>query len=126
MLDARGNHLPPSVTGLVVWSELFRYQKTFTRYIGCVRLACDLAGVSSQATDDPLLERAKAAIKKREPPPKPKMAIRAALVARLMDCSQKEGDVQSAMLYALSYTFMLRVPSEARPLVADVGGKHQV
>ena len=124
-LGARGRHLPPSVSGLIAWSHLFRFQKTFTKYIAFVRLGCDISNVPNDATFDPLLERAKQAVKKREPAPRPKMAIRVGLVSKLVDLARREGDETSAMLYAISYIFLLRVPSEALPLVWDSGGAHQ-
>ena len=63
VLRAGGRHLPPSPEGLAAWSRLFRRAGTFANYVGYVALACDIAGVSAEATRSPLVKRAKAALK---------------------------------------------------------------
>jgi hypothetical protein len=68
------------------------------------------------------LKRAKAAIAKREPPPRDKRFIGLELVARLVAMAQREGEHAFAMLYLVSYVFLLRVPSEGLPIVVGTNG----
>ena len=118
VLRAGGRHLPPSPEGLAAWSRLFRRAGTFANYVGYVALACDIAGVSAEATRSPLVKRAKAALKKEQKAPRERRFIDGALTARLF-AATVEHDTALAMLYLFAYTFLLRVPSEA--LLAQVG-----
>jgi hypothetical protein len=121
-LGANGDHFPPTIEGLLSWSRLFRCSRTFANYVAKVRLACHIADVSATNVDDPAIACAKAAIRKAEPPPMPKLFIKKPLLVRLWRAARLEGDMVTACLYLMAYTFMLRVPSEALPLrVGSVG-----
>ena len=54
----------------MAWSRLFRRAGTYSNYISYVSLACDLVGVSSDATRCRAVKRAKTALKKGEGPPR--------------------------------------------------------
>jgi hypothetical protein len=118
VLGTRGNHLPPSIDGLVAWSRLFRRAGTYSNYISCISLACDMVGVCSDACRSRPVKRAKTALKKVEGRPREKRFISREMTATLVSFTLKI-DVSVAMLYIFSYAFLLRVPSEGLP--AEVG-----
>ena len=122
VLGAGGRHLPPTEAGLVAWSRLFRCAGTYSNYVSYVGMACDIAGVSAAATRGPLVRRAKTALEKQQRAPRERRFLERALTARLVSALLVQ-DVASAMLFLLSYAFLLRVPSEALPVqVGSVGG----
>ena len=45
-LDLDGREFPPPLHGLLAWAALFRHPKTFSNYLGYVRLGCHVLGVS--------------------------------------------------------------------------------
>ena len=57
--------LPPSLDGLLEWSNLFRCVGTFANYVGYVRTACVALGLEMPPASDAALQRAKGAIVKR-------------------------------------------------------------
>ena len=121
VLGAQGRHLPPSDAGLAAWSRLFRRSGTYANYVSYLALACDAVGVSADATRSRLVKRAKATLRKLEGPARVRRFIGEQLTARLFKATVNE-DKSVAMLYLLAYAFMLRVPSEALPvLTGDVG-----
>ena len=66
MLGRRGREFPPTVHDLVAWSAHFNVRGTFTNYLGYVRLACQILGVSDAAFASNEVQRAKVAIEKRD------------------------------------------------------------
>ena len=42
VLQANGNHIPPSTTGLLAFSNIFSNQGTFLNYLSAIRLACQV------------------------------------------------------------------------------------
>jgi hypothetical protein len=122
VLRSGGHDLPPSVKGLVAWSAIFRTPKVFGNYVAGVRMGCELGGLPTDATTAPELRRAKAAIRNRMAPPVEKQFIRRELVVRLATLARQERDPLSAMLYIISYSFLLRVPSEGLPLCLACNG----
>lgn len=117
MLSANGRHLPPTVNGLVAFSRIFRHPKTYTNYLLGIKLGCIAVGIEvGHIMADPLLKRAAAAVGRRAPDSAEKRFITMPLLEMLAQVAVYEGDVTSAMLYILSYAFLLRVPSEALPL----------
>ena len=44
-----GAELPPSFSGLMAWSRMFSCSGTFGNYTSKLKLACELAGVSTDA-----------------------------------------------------------------------------
>ena len=57
--------LPPFINELMAWSMMFRCARTFSNYLGYVRLGCLLENRSAVVFDDPALARAKRSITKR-------------------------------------------------------------
>ena len=50
------------------------------------------------------------------------MFIRRELLVRLIQCTRNWGDEALGMLFLVSYVFLLRMPSEALPMVTVGGG----
>ena len=115
-LQRQGNPFPPAIDYLLAWSRTFRHATTFSNYVGYVKLATELVGAATEVFLHPSLKRAKAAIVKqgsfvkRDP-----HFIRLDLVRRLV---QKHALENLGMLWLAADVFLLRVPSEALPLVA--------
>ena len=66
MRYGREEHLlPPSLDGLLEWSNLLRCLGTFSNYVGHVRTACIAHGLEMPQASHPALQRAKGAIVKR-------------------------------------------------------------
>jgi hypothetical protein len=125
VLGAKGRHLPPTEAGLVAWSRLFRRSGTYANYVGYIALACDIMGVSADATKGRLVRRAKTTLKKLDGPPRVRRFLDGVLTAKLF-AATVEHDKPAAMLYLFAYAFMLRVPSEALPAeVGEVGSCDQ-
>ena len=122
VLKLNGAHLPPPTEGLIAWAMCFRNAKVFGNYLAAVRFGCDYAGLPVDTTFDRVLHRAKAAIAKRAPRPRAKCFIRRQLVAKLIKLAKQEGDTVGGMCYLLAYCFLLRVRSEALPLVVGSDG----
>ena len=62
ILGKTGKEFPPTADDLVAWSAQFNVAGTFTNYLGYVRLACQILGVSDAAFSSPALLRAKTSI----------------------------------------------------------------
>ena len=123
-----GRELPPSVKVLLAWSELFRCAGTFANYLGHVRLGCQLMEVSGDAASDPAMKRAKSSIEKnRAFTPRKRLFLGLDRVRDIMSVAYMETSPQAAkqlaMLYLTAYIFLLRVPSEALPIVRSDGGR---
>ena len=125
ILEIGGREFPPSVEGLLAWSALFRSPGTFQNYVNYVRVGCNLLGVSADACADPMVRRARGAVaKRRQFVPRKKLFVRLDVLTALMDLPSRGAlpgcgdDLQIAlMLYLTTYAFMLRLPSEALPIV---------
>ena len=129
-LDLRGRELPPPIDGLIAWAELFRCHDTYSNYLGHVRLACQLLGVSDNVfvRHENLLRRAKASIRKKPSSftARPKMFIKQVMIQRILNlpypadphsetaCSERF----LRMLFLAAYIFLLRLPSEALPMTS--------
>ena len=121
-LKRTGQAFPPTIDDLLAFSRLFRHPGTFCNYVNYIRLGCELVGVSTEVFAHSALKRAKVAIVKaqaftaREP-----LFIRGRLVAQLIDMAADSPTMKSIAFVCLTaYVFLLRVPSEALPLVAHV------
>ena len=85
---------------------------------------CDAVGVSADATRSRLVKRTKTTLRKQEGPTRVRRFIGEQLTAQLFQATVNK-DKAVAMLYLLAYAFMLRVPSEALPvLTGDVGEQY--
>jgi len=97
-----------------------RCKGTFQNYLGHVKLACQLAGLPTTAFADDRLRRASLSIEKRTPfLARQRMFIRLVLVRRLvrLPAADETWSHATAMLFLVSYAFLLRLPSEALPMV---------
>ena len=124
--------------GLLEWSNLFRCLGTFANYVGHVRTACVALGLEMPPASDPALQRAKGAIVKRMlftkrcaavscvahcfPPSacfhRPRMFLQRTHVRNLIAAVATGVESEKfAMLWLMAYVFLLRVPSEALPMV---------
>jgi len=137
MRPGQRRYFPPELDILLSWSTLFRCKETFSNYVGYVRTACLLVGVDVTVFQQPGVRRAKAAICKRKLfQRRERRWIQAPLLMQVLSWCRKaaeepssrvqvQGDVMSyALLYLVTYVFMLRLPSEALPLrMGNVGGQ---
>ena len=112
-----GMELPPSADGLIVWSRCFRSHGTFCNYTSYLKFACVVANVSLDAFHHAALGRAKRGVAAMQGPPKTKKYIRQDILAGIVKLAEREGRRREALLYIISYAFLLRVPSEGLPIV---------
>ena len=49
-LGVQGAVFPPTVEGILAWSNTFRCSRTFSNYLSYVRTGCLLVGCSTEAT----------------------------------------------------------------------------
>jgi hypothetical protein len=103
--------VPPAIDDLVLWSQFFKHGGTFATYCSAVRWATEGCGCDTSAFDDPILKRAKTALKLMTRP-KQKRWIGAKLTMKIMSMAMARRDGTMAMLYCAAYVFMARVPSE--------------
>jgi len=123
VLKIEGEVFPPSREGLLAWSISFRCHGTFCNYLSYVQTACELLDVPTEVFSCRALKRAKVAITKRDQfVSRCSMFLRLPMVRSLMRLAVSDGCKRDAMLYLVSYVFLLRVPSEALPMVMCNGG----
>ena len=125
LLKKTGTKLPPSVNELLAWSVTFRCKGTFSNYLGYVRVGCLIEGVPTIAFDDPVLARAKKSILRRGHfTARAKLFVRMDDVGLIMESCYLVGDFDEkfGMLFLITYIFLLRLPSEALPIVRGVNG----
>ena len=132
-LHLNGREFPPPLDGLLAWAALFRHPRTFSNYLGYVRLGCHVLGVSDAVFCSPAFKRAKVAVRKNGGfNTRPRMFICHDLVRRIVALANKQSATEwpLAMLFLATYVFLLRLPSEALPMtVVNVGcaqGKQSV
>ena len=118
--------IPPSVDDLLAWSMLFRHPTTFSNYLGYLKLGCMLVRKSTAVFDDPAVKRAKRAIAKRGNfRARPPMFLQLTMVSAMLERVYTEDRLaleHVAMLFLVTYTFLLRLPSEALPIVRGSAG----
>ena len=121
VLNLKGSEMPPTLEGVLAWSVLFRCPGTFQNYVGYLRLACQLARVSTLALDDKAIGRATMAITKRGNfVQRPKQFVKLCLLQQMLRaCGQRNSPwtIADGMLFLTAYVFLLRVPSECLPIV---------
>jgi len=113
--------LPPPMDIVLAWSETFRCARTFSNYIGYLKTACLALEFDIDHMNPLLIRRAVMSIKKRNLwQPRAKRFLQKVHVSELLSkfgfC---EVQLVYCMLYAAAYIFLLRVPSEALPMVID-------
>lgn len=113
--------LPPSINELMAWSVMFRCARTFSNYLGYVRLGCLLENRSAVVFDDPALARAKRSITKRNRfSSREKLFLQHDTVSLFLESCYLDDPGMPAvlcMLFLVTYVFLLRLPSEALPIV---------
>ena len=126
MSQARPNAkyvLPPMLDDLLAWSIMFRSDGTLSNYLGHVKTACLLYNVAVTVFDNVALKRAKESVRKRQNfEQRPKLWLQRERVQDILEmCDACEHYASYAHLFLLSYAFLLRVPSEAIPVIAGKG-----
>lgn len=108
---------PPRMDDVLAWTSTFRCAGTFCNYLSYVRCACHAIGCAAPEVGHPALKRATVAIVKRSAfQPRAKLFIDKVCVTNMVMAVARELEEQKfAMLWLLSYTFLLRLPSEALP-----------
>ena len=122
-LQLKGKEFPPPLDGLLAWSALFRHHKTFSNYLGYVRLGCHVLGVSDEVFRSPELKRAKVAVRKNGGfNARARMFLGHEMIRRIVALANPSSAVEwsLAMMFLATYIFLLRLPSEALPMT--VGG----
>jgi len=129
-------YLPPRTNVLLAWSTLFRSAGTWRNYSGYVKTCCIALGYSTkvrvvfisftvslivvlQVFDEPALKRATRSIRARGSfQPRRKMWITLAVIERMMIwVRNNKGRDRFVLLFAITYIFLLRLPSESLPMV---------
>ena len=117
---------PPRLEWLQAWAALFRSSRTFTNYLGYARVGCMIVKADTSIFDHPAVTRAIRSVEKaglfaaRE-----KMWIRRERIEAMLCWAELHTEyLQYAYLFLLAYVFLLRLPSEALPVVsASVEGQ---
>lgn len=119
--------LPPTLDELLAWSGTFRCHDTFGNYVSYVKVGTLLMRRSVAVFDNDVLRRAKRSIKNREGfKRRERLFIQLDLVREIVArCSQKAESVHWGMLFLFTYVFLLRLPSEAIPVVRGCVGSAQ-
>ena len=115
--------IPPKLDLLLSWSSLFRSERTLGNYLGYVKTACLLCGVSVEVFGHDALKRAKNAVaKKQQFIRRPKLWLqRVQLQSMLEWCDREERHALFGALFLFAYAFLLRLPSEALPVTVGQG-----
>ena len=123
-LGGASHAFPPTVDAILLWSHTFRCVGTFSNYVGHLRTACLLADVAMPPADHPALQRAKTSVVKRMlHTPRQRLFIQRAMMRNMILSVEQNIETQSfAMLWLAAYIFLLRLPSEALPMVRGDGG----
>jgi hypothetical protein len=117
---------PPTVDDLLAWSMMFRHPTTFSNYLGYLKLGCMLVRKPTSVFDDPAVKRAKRGVAKRMNfKPRPPMFLQHNILSDMFERVYTADRIeleQVAMLFLVTYVFLLRLPSEALPIVRGCVG----
>ena len=118
-----GDEFPPTLSGLLTWSMLFRSRGTFRNYLGYARVGCALAGKPCDVFNSKELDRALKAVEKRGGfNQRGKMFVRMDVMQRLAMLMATRPTWKTTYMWILTaYVFMLRVPSECLPISVSQG-----
>ena len=107
---------PPTLEGVLAWSTTFRSLGTFMNYLGCLRKACHALNIEAPPYGHAAIKRAMASIVKRQiAPDRPRLHLDRIDVKNMVLAVQSGFETQKyAMLWLVSYTYLLRLPSEVR------------
>ena len=123
---------PPCLEAVLAWSNTFRCVGTYSNYLGHLRTACYALNLSAPPVGHPAIKRAMQSIVRRQlftgrhvvrPPSvcgasctsvaRPKLFIQRCMLRNLfVRANADEEGKAHAMLWAVSYEFLLRLPSE--------------
>jgi len=110
---------PPTVDLILAWSYTFSNVGTFSNYLGYLRTICHCIDCEAPPVQHAAINRARVAIVKRElSTGKPRLFIQRTMLANMVNRTLAQSDgMRWAMLYLAAYVFLLRLPSEALPMV---------
>jgi hypothetical protein len=119
--------LPPTLDELLAWSGVFRCAETFSNYLSYVKVGTLLKGGCVTVFENDALRRAKRSIKNRAGfKRRDRMFIQLDTVRRIVVECNLPWDEHWGMLYLFAYVFLLRLPSEALPVVRGcIGFAHK-
>ena len=120
---------PPEVDWLLAWASMFRCSGTYSNYLGYVKVGCLIERADVANFNHPAVKRAKGAIAKagrfeaRE-----KCWIRRTRIEAMLNWASSRGrdDRLCAFLFLVCYVFLLRMPSEALPMIAGDGSGNEL
>ena len=103
---------------------LFRNANTYSNYLGYVKTGCLIVNADTSVFDHPAIVRAKKSVAKEGGAmSREKLWIRRKRVQDMLKLADIEPEYAVfAKLFLLAYVFLLRVPSEALPMVAAGAG----
>ena len=123
VLGIKGPFFPPTLEGILAWSNTFRCCNTFSNYLSYVRTGCLLVGASTETTRGEAVKRAKVAIaKRRQFVPRERQFVQRGTLIKIMAKAKAMRDIGAAILFLAAYVFLLRVPSEGLPMVRGGAG----
>lgn len=114
---------PPTLEGLLGWSRNFRCDRTFSNYCSYVRLGCEIGGFAIDVFSHPSLRRAKQAISKKGAfHARPKEFVRQEHIRQMLVLATDRPEYgNAALMFLITYIFLLRLPSECLPIVIGSG-----
>ena len=131
---------PPRVEWLQAWGRMFRCSGTFSNYLGYAKVGCMLVKQDTSVFQHPAVKRAKNSVgKSGRFAAREKLWIRRHRVEALLVwaevsgswllvgafmwfwCQANQSAKRFAELYLMCYVFLLRMPSEALPMVVAGG-----
>ena len=114
---------PPRLEWLQCWSMLFRNPKTFSNYLGYVKIGCLMAKADASVFAHPAIVQAKNSVAKEGGfQQRAKMWIRRKRVEEMMRWARSHSEWRDhTLLFLMTYVFLLRMPSEALPMVVAGG-----
>ena len=120
---------PPEIDWLLAWASMFRCSGTFSNYLGYVKVGCLIERADVLVFNHPAVKRARGSIVKagrfeaRE-----KCWIRRKRIEAMLRwaSSQRREDKHCAILFLMCYVFLLRMPSEALPMIAGDGSENEL
>jgi hypothetical protein len=103
---------------IVAWSNSFRCHGTFKNYVGYARTANLIFGFEDSKLDHSLIRRAAISVlKRRQWTPRPRLFVDSTKVSLMLAAVGNQTEQTFAMLFLFSYCFLLRLPSEALPVI---------
>ena len=142
---------PPKLDWLLAWASMFRCSGTFSNYLGYVKVGCLIERAGVEVFNHPAVRRAKDSVKKagrfasRE-----KLWIRRTRIEAMLrwasrdlkssvaglpsssassarvEAMKSQDDLHFALLFLVCYVFLLRMPSEALPMIVGDGSGQEL